>query len=225
MYQILLVEDDSQIREIIHDYFEEKGRGQLELHVAKDGYEGLCFVQNMEFHMVLLDIMMPGMDGFSLCREIRRKSRVPIIFLTARNQEEDLLHGYEIGCDDYMIKPFSVAGLYAKVLAMLRRERGELLCEVLRAGKIELHPEYVQVFVENEEILLPPKEYELLKYLMENKGRVLSRDTILNHIWGYDYVGSDRVVDNHMKKLRKALGTEGKKIKTVITQGYRLEDG
>lgn len=224
MYQILLVEDDSGIREIISDYFNKKGGGQIKLHTAKDGYEGLHFIQRMEFDLVLLDIMMPGMDGFSLCQEIRRKSVVPIIFLTARNQEEDLLYGYKIGCDDYMIKPFSVAELFVKVQAMLRRAKGELLKKVLRTGKIEVHTDCFQVFVDKEEVKLAPKEYELLRFLMESQGRVLSRNTLLDSIWGYDYVGSDRVVDNHIKKLRKALGTEGKRIKTVITQGYRWEE-
>ena len=224
MYQILLVEDDSGIREIISDYFNEKGGGQIKLHTAKDGYEGLHFIQRMEFDLVLLDIMMPGMEGFSLCREIRRKSVVPIIFLTARNQEEDLLYGYKIGCDDYMIKPFSVAELFVKVQAMLRRAKGELLKKVLRTGKIEVHTDCFQVFVDKEEVKLAPKEYELLRFFMESQGRVLSRNTLLDSIWGYDYVGSDRVVDNHIKKLRKALGTEGKRIKTVITQGYRWEE-
>lgn len=224
MYQILLVEDDSGIREIIRDYFNKKGGGQIKLHTAKDGYEGLYFIQRMEFDLVLLDIMMPGMDGFSLCQEIRRKSVVPIIFLTARNQEEDLLYGYKIGCDDYMIKPFSVAELFVKVQAMLRRAKGELLRKVLRTGKIEVHTDCFQVFVDKEEVKLAPKEYELLRFFMESQGRVLSRNTLLDSIWGYDYVGSDRVVDNHIKKLRKALGTEGKRIKTVITQGYRWEE-
>lgn len=224
MDQILLVEDDAQIREIISDYFNEKGRKEMNLYVAKDGLEGLCLIQNKDFDLVLLDIMMPGMDGFSLCREIRTKSPVPIVFLTARNQEEDLLYGYKIGCDDYIIKPFSVAELYAKTKAMLRRTKGELLRNILRSGSIELHTDCFQVFVEKEEIRLAPKEFELLRFFMENKGRVLSRNTLLDHIWGYDYEGTDRVVDNHIKKLRKALGMEGKRIKTVITQGYRLEE-
>lgn len=224
MYQILLVEDDEAIREIIDDYFNEKGEGEIKLYTAKDGYEGLHLIQKMEFDLVLLDIMMPGMDGFSLCREIRRKSVVPIIFLTARNREEDLLYGYKIGCDDYMIKPFSVAELFVKVQAMLRRSKGELLRKVLCTGGIELQLDCFQVFVNKEEIKLAPKEYELLRFFMENKGKVLSRNTLLDSVWGYDYVGSDRVVDNHIKKLRKALGTEGKRIKTVITQGYRWED-
>ena len=123
-----------------------------------------------------------------------------------------------------MIKPFSVAELFVKVQAMLRRAKGELLRKVLRTGKIEVHTDCFQVFVDKEEVKLAPKEYELLRFFMESQGRVLSRNTLLDSIWGYDYVGSDRVVDNHIKKLRKALGTEGKRIKTVITHGYRWEE-
>lgn len=224
MYQVLLVEDDFQIREAVTDYFMEKEKGTFQMHIARDGYEGLHQIQQKEFDLVMLDIMMPGMDGFALCKEIRRKSIVPIIFLTARNQEEDMLYGYQIGCDDYMVKPFSIAALYAKVLALLKRSKGLMENHMLRAGEIILNTATFQVLVSGKEIELPPKEYALLKYFLENKGIVLSRDTLLNHIWGFSYTGTDRVVDNHVKKLRKALGATGKLIKTVITQGYRLEE-
>lgn len=224
MYQLLLVEDDPQIREVISDYFSKKRKGVVELHMAKDGFEGLHFVQQQEFDLVMLDIMMPGMDGFSLCKEIRRKSIVPIIFLTARNQEEDLLYGYQIGCDDYMVKPFSIAALYAKVEALLKRAKGLVGEQIFQAGKIRLNPVTYEVTAEGKEISLAPKEYALLKFFMEHKGQVLSRNTLLDHVWGFSYMGSDRVVDNHVKKLRKALGSSGSLIKTVITQGYRMEE-
>ena len=224
MYQLLLVEDDPQIREVISDYFSEKGKGVVELHMAKDGFEGLHFVQQQEFDLVMLDIMMPGMDGFSLCKEIRRKSIVPIIFLTARNQEEDLLYGYQIGCDDYMVKPFSIAALYAKVEALLKRAKGLVGEQIFQAGNIRLNPITYEVTAEEKEISLAPKEYALLKFFMEHKGQVLSRNMLLDHVWGFSYMGNDRVVDNHVKKLRKALGSSGSLIKTVITQGYRMEE-
>lgn len=224
MYQLLLVEDDPQIREVIFDYFTEKGKGICELHMAKDGYEGLHCIQRMEFDLVMLDIMMPGMDGFSLCREIRRNSIVPIIFLTAKNQEEDLLYGYQIGCDDYMVKPFSIAALYAKTMALLKRSKGLLGEQILQAGDIRLNTANFKVTVAEKEIQLAPKEYAILKFFLENKGQVLSRNMLLDHIWGYSYIGTDRVVDNHVKKLRKALGKSGSMIKTVITQGYRMEE-
>lgn len=226
--RILLVEDDVQIREVIADYFLAKGAGSIVLDCAKDGIEGEILTKQRDYDLVLLDIMLPGMDGFSLCRSIRRQATVPIIFLTARGQEEDRLYGYSLGCDDYVVKPFSIAELFAKTQALLKRSRGMLNTNVLRAADIELNPATFQVMVktgdESRTVDLPPKEYALLKYFMENKGIVLSRDMLLNRVWGYDYMGNDRIVDNHVKKLRKALGTAGTQIKTVVTQGYRLED-
>lgn len=226
--RILLVEDDVQIREVIADYFLAKGAGSIVLDCAKDGIEGEILTKQRDYDLVLLDIMLPGMDGFSLCRSIRRQATVPIIFLTARGQEEDRLYGYSLVCDDYVVKPFSIAELFAKTQALLKRSRGMLNTNVLRAADIELNPATFQVMVktgdESRAVDLPPKEYALLKYFMENKGIVLSRDMLLNRVWGYDYMGNDRIVDNHVKKLRKALGTAGTQIKTVVTQGYRLED-
>lgn len=226
--RILLVEDDVQIREVIADYFLAKGAGSIVLDCAKDGIEGEILTKQRDYDLVLLDIMLPGMDGFALCRSIRRQATVPIIFLTARGQEEDRLYGYSLGCDDYIVKPFSIAELFAKTQALLKRSRGMLNTNVLRAADIELNPATFQVMVktgdESRAVELPPKEYALLKYFMENKGIVLSRDMLLNRVWGYDYMGNDRIVDNHVKKLRKALGTAGTQIKTVVTQGYRLED-
>lgn len=226
--RILLVEDDVQIREVIADYFLAKGAGSIVLDCAKDGIEGEILTKQRDYDLVLLDIMLPGMDGFSLCRSIRRQATVPIVFLTARGQEEDRLYGYSLGCDDYVVKPFSIAELFAKTQALLKRSRGMLNTNILRAADIELNPATFQVMVktgdESRAVDLPPKEYALLKYFMENKGIVLSRDMLLNRVWGYDYMGNDRIVDNHVKKLRKALGTAGTQIKTVVTQGYRLED-
>ncbi|MCM1495318.1 MAG: response regulator transcription factor [Bacteroides sp.] len=225
--RILLVEDDAQIREVITDYFLAKGAGRILLDCAEDGIEGGILAKRQDYDLVLLDIMLPGMDGFSLCRSIRQHSIVPIIFLTARGQEEDRLYGYSLGCDDYVVKPFSIAELFAKTQALLNRSKGMLRPAVLRAGSIELNPVTFQVMVEadgeSRAVELAPKEYALLRYFMENKGIVLSRDMLLNRVWGYDYMGNDRIVDNHVKKLRKALGTAGTQIKTVVTQGYRLE--
>lgn len=226
--RILLVEDDAQIREVVSDYFLAKGEGRILLDCAKDGIEGRILTKQREYDLVLLDIMLPGMDGFSLCRSIREHSIVPIIFLTARGQEEDRLYGYSLGCDDYVVKPFSIAELFAKTKALLKRSKGMLAANVLCSGNIELNPATFQVTVkvagESKGVKLAPKEYALLKYFMENKGIVLSRDMLLNRIWGYDYMGNDRIVDNHVKKLRRALGTAGTQIKTVVTQGYRMEE-
>lgn len=222
-YNILLAEDDSQIREVISDYFSDKGE-EIIVDTAKDGNEGLEKVYEMEYDLVLLDIMMPGMDGFTLCREIRKNSIVPIIFLTAKGREEDILNGYDMGCDDYIVKPFSLAELYAKVQALLKRAKGLVGSKELVCGSITLNPSRFTVQADGEYVELPPKQYALLKYLMENKDTVISRDTLLMRIWGYDYDGNDRVVDNHIKKLRQALKSAGGQIKTVITKGYKIVD-
>ncbi|MDE5777684.1 MAG: response regulator transcription factor [Lachnospiraceae bacterium] len=223
-YHILLVEDDIQIREIIEDYFSEKSGDKMELYIAKDGDEGMERIYEFEYDLVILDIMLPGIDGFTICKELRKKSICPIIFLTARGREEDILYGYGIGCDDYIVKPFSLAELYAKVNALLKRAKGLVGITEITCGGISINPAKLKVEVKGVTVDLPPKEYALLKYLMENKGRVVEREVLLTRIWGYDYEGNERVVDNHIKKLRKALGNEGNIIKTVITKGYKMED-
>lgn len=223
-YHILLVEDDAQIREIIGDYFSAKKDEKFTLDMAKDGEEGMDYIYEREYDLVLLDIMLPGMDGFSLCRMIRRNSICPIIFLTARGREEDILYGYDLGCDDYIVKPFSLAELYAKVKAMIKRAKGMVGSLMLTCGNITLNPASFEVRVDGENVELPPKEYMILKYLMEHKNLVVERDTLLLRIWGYDYDGNERVVDNHVKKLRKVLGQAGGQIRTVITKGYKIEE-
>jgi DNA-binding response OmpR family regulator len=222
MYKILLVEDDFQIREIVEDYINKKGEGIYTLVTAADGDEGMDMILENEFDLVLLDIMLPGMDGFALCREIRRDSTCPIIFLTAKSREEDKLYGYDLGCDDYITKPFSLAELYAKINALLKRSKGMVGSDSISCGRITIMPGIYKVLVDQQEIVLPPKEYVMLKCLMENKNHLVTRDTLLTRIWGYDYEGSTRVVDNHMKKLRKALGDAGNQIKTVFTKGYEM---
>jgi len=223
-YHILLVEDDAQIREVIEDFFEAKSEGEMQLHIARDGEEGLVAVYEREFDLCLLDIMLPGANGFEICRAIRQSSIVPIIFLTARGREEDVLYGYHLGCDDYIVKPFSLAELYAKVQALIKRAKGMVACAEIVCGEIVLNPVRFTVVVNGVAIELPPKQYALLKYLMENKDRVIERELLLTRIWGYDYEGNERVVDNHVKKLRKALGTAGAQIKTVMKKGYKIAD-
>ena len=223
-YHILLVEDDAQIREVIRDFFHAKGQGEMQLHIAKDGAEGLAAVYEQEYDLCLLDIMLPGADGFEICRTIRENSIVPIVFLTARGGEEDILFGYHLGCDDYMVKPFSLAELYVKCRALIRRSKGLVACPEMVCGKISLDPVRFTVRVGDVQADLPPKQYALLKYLMENKDRVLDRELLLSRIWGYDYEGGERVVDNHIKKLRKALGSAGTQIKTVMKKGYKITD-
>lgn len=224
MYKILLVEDDKHIREAVLGYFQGKGKEECRMDVAKDGLEGLYKTEQTEYDLLLLDVMLPKMDGFELCREIRRKSIVPIIFLTAKSEEEAMLAGYGFGADDYMIKPFSMPGLYAKVMAMLKRSSGQMGLEKLQIGGISMIPACMRVQVLGEEVDMTPKMFALLRCLMENKGIVLSRDILLEKVWGWDYVGTDRVVDNHVKKLRKALKQEGSRIKTIFGKGYRMEE-
>lgn len=221
-YDILLVEDDFQIQEVIVDYFTDKSNGEMRIHTADDGQKGLEMTYERDYDLCMLDVMLPGADGFEICRSIRRRSIVPIIFLTARNQEEDILYGYQTGCDDYLVKPFSLAELYAKTLALLKRAKGLVASSELVCGEIRLNPTTFSVSVSCETVELPPKQYALLKYLMENPDRVLDREQLLIHIWGYDYEGNERLVDNHIKKLRQALGASGSQIKTVITRGYKI---
>lgn len=223
-YRILLAEDDSQIREVVEDCFSAKSGGEIEVVSAADGTEGMEFVKTQEFDLVLLDVMLPGTDGFTICREIRRSSVVPILFLTARASEADVLHGYELGCDDYIIKPFSPAALYAKVTAMLKRASGTVISRTIEAGNISIDMVTFEVKSDGKIIELAPKEFALLKYLMEHKNCAVDRETLLNRVWGYDFFGNDRVVDNHIKKLRKALGNSASQIKTVIGRGYRFTD-
>lgn len=222
MFHILLVEDDAQIREVIEDFFASKSNGEIQIHAAEDGLKGLEAVYEREFDLCMLDVMLPGTSGFEICRTIRQKSIVPIIFLTARNQEEDVLYGYHLGCDDYLVKPFSLAELYAKTLALVKRAKGMVLSADMVCGGIALNPMSFMVKVDGEAVELPPKQYAILKYLMENPNQVIERELLLTRIWGYDYEGNERVVDNHIKKLRKALGNAGGQIKTVITKGYKI---
>lgn len=232
MYQVLLVEDDKKIQEVIADYIDEKGKGIISLTVAGDGREARCIMEEKELDLILLDVMLPDTDGFSICRDIRSRSMIPIIFLTARGREEDILWGYGLGCDDYIVKPFSLATLFAKLLAMLRRTKEYEGQQTLKVGNITMKLDAYKVFVdkknsnshESVQIDLQPKQYELLRYLMTHTGNVISRDTLLNCVWGYDYMGNDRVVDNQIKLLRKSLGEAGNQIKTIVSKGYKLEE-
>ena len=221
-YRLLLVEDDNQIREVIRDYISAKGKEQFELIEAEDGAKGLEYIEQEEFDLIMLDVMLPGIDGFSLCRAVRRRYDVPVLFLTARIREEDRLYGYELGCDDYICNPILLSELLAKINALINRAKGMVVNKEMVCGKIKVNPQKLLVTVDGKEIDLPPKEYEILCYLMEHPNWVVSRDMLLDGIWGRDYFGENRVVDNHVKKLRKALGSAGNQIKTVISKGYKI---
>lgn len=220
--KLLVIEDDNHMREIIHDYFEAKGFLVFE---AADGEEALNCLDEIEYDIVFLDVMMPRIDGFTVCRAIRRKSNLPVVFLTARSGEDDMLFGYELGADDYMTKPFSLPVLHAKALSLIKRAKGMVDNNHYDFDGLTVNTQNHTVMVDNEPITLARKQYELLLYLIQNKGRVLSRDRILNAVWGYDYFGDDRAVDTHIKKLRAAMGNQSWRIKTVIKAGYQFEEG
>ena len=221
MNRILIAEDEPRLRAVLCDYFRSRGDTPIP---AADGTEALMLSETQEFDGVLLDIMMPGLNGWSVCRSLRKKSDVPIIFLTALSDEEDKLMGYELGADDYVTKPFSMAVLYAKLSALINRSRGSVLsAETLTAGEITISLTAQEVSVAGSPVNLTPKEYALLLCLMRNKNAVLSREQLLIKCWGYDYEGDARAVDTHIRRLRDKLGSESRRIKTVIKSGYKLE--
>ena len=220
-YRILVVEDEPRLREVLCDYLKSKGDMGVE---AADGVEALELLESQEFDGVLLDIMMPELDGLAVCRAVRRESDVPIIFLTALSDESDKLAGFELGADDYVTKPYSMSVLHAKLSALIRRRQGNILSgDVLEAGQVKLRLRSRRVFVGKREIVLTPKEYALLECLMKNKGLVMSREQLLVKCWGYDYEGEARAVDTHIRRLREKLGDQACLIKTVVKAGYRLE--
>jgi DNA-binding response OmpR family regulator len=222
MYKIILIEDDRDIAEVVKDYYER--RKESEVTIASDGRIGEAMLYEGQYDLVLLDVMMPGLDGYTVCSDIRANSDIPIIFLTARGQQDDVLRGYSLGCDDYVQKPYSIELLYAKSMALLKRSKGLMRDQFMECGHIRLNPVTLDVFVKEEKINLPQKELMILRLLMEYKNSNVSRETILVKVWGYDYEGSERVVDNRVKNLRKLLGFEGKNIKTVFKRGYQLQD-
>ncbi len=224
MYHILLVEDDRNIQTLIANYFTKKEKDIFAIEIASDGQTGLEKAYENHYDCLLLDVMLPELDGFEICREIRRESDVPIIFITARTDESDMLNGYALGCDDYVVKPFPLPVLYQKVNALIKRSKGLVRSKVFSSGSLSLNPNNGVVVSADSEVKLTAREYGILKVLLENKGVVISRDKLLDIVWGYNNDTDERVLDTHMRNLRKALGANGKLIKTVIRRGYRLED-
>ncbi|UOY93224.1 response regulator transcription factor [Ectobacillus sp. JY-23] len=220
---VLLVEDEQRLREIVSDYFSNEGFTVVE---AEDGKQALSQFEAHNIDLVILDIMLPEIDGWSVCRRIRKESVVPIIMLTARADEEDTLLGFELGADEYVTKPFSPKVLVARAKTLLKRAEGSLGQEehMLSLSGIEVNKLSRTVSIEGNEVILTHKEFELLLYFMENKGIVLSRQHLLNQLWGYDYYGDDRTVDTHVKKLRNKLGDKAHHIITVIRAGYKFEE-
>lgn len=217
---ILVVDDEQRMRKLVKDFLTREGFMVLE---AADGEEAVdVFLANKDIAVVILDVMMPKMDGWQTCREIRQYSKVPIIMLTARGEETDELRGFELGVDEYISKPFSPKILVARVQALLRRTQASSE-ETLAYGDIVLNRSAHEVTIEGKKIELSFKEFELLTYFMENKDIALSRERILNHVWDYDYFGDARTIDTHVKKLRSKMGKCGKYIKTIWGMGYKFE--
>lgn len=222
METVLLVEDEARIRDIVRDYFSAHG---LDCHLARDGEEALDLLRDHDYDAILLDVLMPRLDGFGVCRAVREKSGVPILFLTALGGEEEMLRGYALGCDDYVTKPFSLAVLLAKTRALIRRGRGGSGTASLTCGAITLDTASHICLAAGREVKLSPREYSLLLCLLRNQGRVLTRAQLLDKVWGIDFEGEERAVDVRIRSLRAALGPAGGQIKTVFKTGYRLEEG
>ena len=219
--KILVVDDESRMRKLVKDFLTREGYMVIE---AGDGMEAMdIFYGEKDIALVILDVMMPKMDGWQVCREIRESSKVPIIMLTARSEERDELQGFELGVDEYIYKPFSPKILVARVNAILRRTLGSAGGDVIEAGGIVIDKAAHIVKIDGKPVELSYKEFELLAYFVENQGIALSREKILNNVWNYDYFGDARTIDTHVKKLRSKLGDKGEYIRTIWGMGYKFE--
>ena len=223
-FKILIVDDEARIREMIKEYTSLEG---FEVDEASDGTEALKLFKQSPYSLIILDVMMPKMDGWSVCREIRKTSQVPIIMLTARGEEYDKLFGFELGVDDYIVKPFSPKELLARMKAIIRRskkvDQNNATAESYRFEGFRIEFNSRNVYVEDNIVSLTPKEYELLNFFVKNRDMVFSRDQLLNSVWGYDFMGDDRTVDTHVKMLRESLRNYRKFIVTVWGTGYKFE--
>ena len=219
--KILVIDDESRMRKLVGDFLMKKNYVVLE---ASNGEEAMeIFYNDKEIDLLILDIMMPKMDGWQVCREIRKTSKVPIIMLTAKADERDELLGFELGVDEYITKPFSPKILVARVEAILRRTSAVMDNNIVDLGDIRMDRNAHEVFVDNQPIDLSYKEFELLSYFIDNQGIALSRERILNNVWNYDYFGDARTIDTHVKKLRSKMGEKGDLIKTIWGMGYKFE--
>jgi DNA-binding response OmpR family regulator len=219
--KILVVDDESRMRKLVRDFLSKAGYEVLE---AGDGEAALdLFFKQKDIALIVLDVMMPKMDGWQVCREIRNYSKVPIIMLTARADERDELQGFQLGVDEYISKPFSPKILVARIEAILRRTNQLDSGEIISCGGIRVDKSAHQVVIDGKPVDLSYKEFELLAYFVENQGIALSREKILNNVWNYDYFGDARTIDTHVKKLRSKMGAKGDLIKTIWGMGYKLE--
>lgn len=220
--KILVVDDESRMRKLVSDFLT---RSQYDVLEAGDGEQALdLFYQEKDIALIILDVMMPKLDGWQVCREIRTSSKVPIIMLTARGDEQDELQGFGMGVDEYITKPFSPKILVARVEAILRRSGQMDKDAIVNYAGIEMDKAAHRVLIDGQDVELSYKEFELLAYFLENKGIALSREKILNNVWNYDYFGDARTIDTHVKKLRSKMGDKGDLIKTVWGIGYKLEE-
>ncbi|HBQ64398.1 MAG TPA: DNA-binding response regulator [Clostridiales bacterium] len=222
---ILIADDEERIRDMIREYISLEN---YDIDEASDGDAALEMIRQKEYSLVILDVMMPRMDGWQVCREIRKFSRVPVIMLTARGEEYDKLYGFDLGVDDYMVKPFSPKELLARIKAIIRRSRQEendLKKDRFSSEGLIIDFDSRNVIVEGKQTAMTPKEYELLRFFVKNPNRVFSRDQLLNSVWGYDFIGDDRTVDTHVKMLRESLGSYRKYVVTVWGTGYKFETG
>ncbi|MBO4506702.1 MAG: response regulator transcription factor [Lachnospiraceae bacterium] len=220
MLKVLIADDESRMRKLVKDFL---SKAEFIVLEAEDGEQAVdMFFSDKDISLVILDVMMPKMDGWQVCREIRSKSKVPIIMLTAKSDERDELLGFELGVDEYITKPFSPKILVARVDAILRRSNA-LNDDIIEINGIKIDKAAHQVLVDGQDITLSVKEFELLSYFVANKGIALSRDKILNNVWNYDYFGDARTIDTHVKKLRSKMGEKGDCIKTIWGMGYKFE--
>lgn len=222
MYKILVVDDEAKIREVIKEYAEFSG---YEVTEAEDGMSAVGLCKLNDYDLIIMDIMMPKLDGFSACKEIKKSKDIPIIMLSARGEEYDKLFGFELGIDDYVVKPFSPKELMARVNAVLNRKKASSssIQETMKFDGLEINIPARTVTVDGQKVELTPKEYELLFYLVKNKNIALSRDKLLSDIWGYDFFGDDRTIDTHIKNLRNNLGPYRDFIVTLRGVGYKFE--
>ena len=220
--EILLIEDDPDIAENIQEYLTNKSKGQWTLHIADNGRDGAELAAEEDYAVILLDVNLPGMDGFAVCRNLRKQGiQTPVIFLTARFAEEDALKGYESGGDDYLVKPFSLAQLFAKMSALLNRLNGGAQ-EEFTCGDLTVNRSERKIFLAGEALTLPPKEYDILLYFLEHPNRLISKESLIVGAWGYDSEMTERGLDNHIKNIRKAIQASEMQITTIRKLGYRF---
>ncbi|AOY77138.1 response regulator transcription factor [Clostridium formicaceticum] len=222
--RILVVDDEEKMRNVIKIYLTNEG---YRIEEASNGKEALDKINNDQFDLILLDVMMPEIDGWTVCRKIREESLIPVILLTARGEEYDKIFGFDLGADDYLTKPFSLKEMAVRIRAVLRRNQNfnKVLKKNISLGALEIQGMYKQVLLENQELSLTPKEYELLYFFAKNPQIVYSREQLLNQVWGYDFTGDIRTVDTHIKQLREKMGDYKKYIQTVWGTGYKLKIG